>query len=101
MLQGKTAWYRGRKTTNKGEEKPTLTMGGRSRKKIPHKGADKKGGGADNLKTRAVIFVEQTPRGELASILREQLNGMGATLGFKLRVMERTRRKYIVKLPPN
>ena len=45
------------------------------------------------MKTRAVIFVEKTPRLELAKLVREQINGMGATLGFKLKVVERTGRK--------
>ena len=51
------------------------------------------------MKTRAVIFVEKTPRVELARLVREQINGMGATLGFKLKVVERTGRKLVTNFP--
>lgn len=51
------------------------------------------------LKIRGVIFVEQAPRGELACVLREQLNYMGATLGFRLRVVERTGRSLLSCIP--
>ena len=57
-----------------------------------------KGGAAKNnknLKTRAVIFVEQTPRGELAVQIREQLKNLEGLMGFKLRVVERTGRNIL------
>ena len=49
-----------------------------------------KKGVSDLLKTRAVLFVEQTPQGELAKKMKEQLQGLEATLGYRIRVVERT-----------
>ena len=45
--------------------------------------------GKEDMKTRAVIFVEQTPRGELAKEIREQLQGLEQVLKFRVRVVER------------
>ena len=38
--------------------------------------------GAAPLKTRAVLFVEQTPQGELAKRIKEQLIKMESILGY-------------------
>ena len=46
----------------------------------------------DHLKTRSVMFVEQTPGGELARRVKEQLQNLEETLGFKLKVVERSGR---------
>ena len=44
------------------------------------------------LKTRAVLFLEQTPFGELATRIKEELQRLEPTLGFKIRVVERVGR---------
>ena len=75
-LLGKTSWYRDRKIRkNENEE----LGGGRMRSNMKsHQGARE-----GNLRTRAVIFVEQTPGVEMAKLLRELLQQLGATLGFR------------------
>ena len=71
-----------------------MERGSRSTKKT-----DTQGAGSCELKTRAVLFVEQTPMGELARRIREQVNSMGSTLGFKLKVVERTGRNLLTNFP--
>ena len=44
----------------------------------------------DGLVTRAVLFIEQTPHGELARLVKDLLHRLEPMLGFKLRVVERT-----------
>ena len=72
-LLGKTSWYKKRKDEEEGTD--------------PHKGRgmDKpkdreKSEGSGLLRTRAVLFVEQSPGGELAKRMRDQLRGLEATL---------------------
>ena len=52
-----------------------------------------------NLITRAVLFVEQTPMGELARGVRDQLQSLGAVLGYRIRVVERTGRNILTQFP--
>ena len=81
-LIGKSSWYKKRAA-----DEETKTQGrGQCVEKT------KKGVVDDLLKTRAVLFVEQTPQGELAKKMKEQLQGLEATLGFRIRVVERTGR---------
>ena len=42
------------------------------------------------LKTRTVLFVDQTPGGELAGRLKALYLGLESTMGFKIKVVERT-----------
>ena len=79
-LIGKNSWFKGSKKDDEG-------------------GAEKRVGRAENrkgaetnkqLKTRAVLFVEQSPGGELAKQVRTKLQEMEPMLGFRLRVVERT-----------
>ena len=44
------------------------------------------------MEQKIVLFVEQTQNGELAKRLREALRGMEHTLGFRVKVVERTGR---------
>ena len=39
---------------------------------------------------KSVLYVEHTPDGELASRLRELLGRLAPTLGFEIKVVERT-----------
>ena len=49
--------------------------------------------------TRAVLFVEQSPMGELARQVKEQVRRLEPILGYKVRVVERTGRKILGSLP--
>ena len=82
-LLAKSNWFRKKRKSNK-EEKPK-----RSKDKSQEWGAVNYN---KELEVRSVLFVEQTPGGELSKRLREQLRGMEDTLGFKVRVAERTGR---------
>ena len=81
-MLGKTSWYKGRGEKDKCGATKTATKGGSRTKKE----------GATRVKTRAVLFVDQSPQGELAKRLREQLSGLEPTLGYRVRVVERTGR---------
>ena len=79
-MLGKSSWYR-----NKRSDKDDSKYPGQRQGRGPREGRK-----MDNLKTRAVMFVEQTPMGELARRVKEQLQGLETTLGFKIKVVERT-----------
>ena len=50
-------------------------------------------------KKRGEPRMEQTPKGELARLVRDKFHGMGAMLGFKLRVVKRTGRSILSNFP--
>ena len=54
---------------------------------------------AQKLELKSVLFVEQSPRGELARRLRDALKKMEPTLGFRVKVVERTGRSLGSKFP--
>ena len=54
-------------------------------------GGDKKSGTKD-LKVRAVLFMEQTPFGELARRAREIISRLEGTMGYRIKVVERVGR---------
>ena len=88
-LLGKSSWFKDKRT--KEEDAPKYTrgeQGGRGTK-----------GAEQELKTRAVCFVEQTPQGELAKRMREQLVNLAPTLGYRVRVVERTGIKMVSSFP--
>ena len=87
-LLGKSSWFR--KTKTKEQDK----RGSQS------KGKDNKGGGAE-VQARTVLFVEQTPGGELAARLRELLTRLEPLLGFKVKVAERWGRTIQSHFPLN
>ena len=80
-LLGKSSWFRGSK--GGGAKKSTLVRGGKGEK-------EQKGVGNTEIKTRSVIFVEQTPHGELAKRIREVLSRLEGYMGFKVKVAERS-----------
>ena len=83
-LVGKSSWYRPKqKNEDDVEVMKSRPKGGRRPKK-PVK--------ETSMRTRAVLFVEQTPYGELAKRVRELLQRLEPTLGFRLKVVERTGR---------
>ena len=83
-LLGKSSWYKKRSGTEEADS-PV----GRGRDKLRDR---EKSEGSSLLKTRAVLFVEQSPQGELAKRMRDQLRGLETTLGFRIKVVERTGR---------
>ena len=92
-MTGKTTWYKNNKKKGYDGMKVTNNMkGGNKGKPAPHSRGNKE------MKTRAVLFVEQTPQGELARRMKELLTRLEPTLGFKLRVVERTGRSLISHL---
>ena len=90
-LLGKSSWFR--KTKTKEQDK----LGSRNKGK---RGAikDNKGGGAE-VQARTVLFVEQTPGGELAA--RELLTRLEPLLDFKVKVTERWGRNIQSHFPLN
>ena len=78
-LLGRTSWYKGRKS-KKEESKATGNRG------------TKRHRGESPPKTRAVLFIEQTPGGELSRRIKELLQRLEPTLGYSVRVVERTGR---------
>ena len=50
---------------------------------------------------KTVLFIEQSPRGELAKRLRETMKDMEQTLGFRIKIVERTGRSLGSKFPLN
>ena len=56
---------------------------------------------AKELEVKTVLFVEQSPGGELAKRMRETLRNMEHTLGFKVKVAERTGQALGSKFPLN
>ena len=82
-LLGKTSWYKGRR---KNDDEDGDDARNRGRKK----GHAEAPGGL--LKTRAVLFLEQTPQGELSKRVREKLQDLEPVLGYRIKVIERTGR---------
>ena len=56
---------------------------------------------SNKLEVRTILFVEQSPKGELAKRLRDTIKGLEATLGFKVKVVERNGRSLGSKFPLN
>ena len=90
-LLGKSSWFKGRSSNIKEE---VMEPGTHRRR---HDGTAN--GNNENLRTRAVIFVEQTPQGLLAKMMREQILKMEHILGYRLRVVERTGRNVQSTFP--
>ena len=88
-LLGKSNWFRDKK---KIDEKTNIMAG-------PRTGNGTQESTDKPLRTRTVLFVEQTPRGALASKIREQLLHLGPTLGYKIRVVERSGRNILTHFP--
>ena len=80
-LLSKTTWYRGNKR-NEETSDPRYTTTKKTEKRNQTKGED-------SLKTRTVLFVPQTPGGELARQTREVLERMKDIMGWKIKVVER------------
>ena len=91
-LLAKTNWFKKRR---KKEDQDLNTR----RSGCGVKGAPRRG--STELEQKTVLFVEQSPGGELAKRIRESLRRMENTLGFKVKVVERTGRSLGSKFPIN
>ena len=91
-LLAKTNWFKKRR---KQEDQDLNTR----RSGCGVKGAPRRG--STELEQKTVLFVEQSPGGELAKRIRESLRRMENTLGFKVKVVERTGRSLGSKFPLN
>ena len=78
---GRTLWYKNRRNRKDGN-------GTDGRKCSPRDQRE----GDEELNTRAVLFLDQTPHGELSRRVKELLHRLEPSMGFKLRVVERTGR---------
>ena len=79
-ILGKSTWFKGGK-----EGKKKTVLNGRNKGlKWEHRKSD-----TGPLDTKTVLFVEHTPEGTLAKMLREQLGRMEGTMGFRIKVVER------------
>ena len=94
----KTEWFRKKKTTTEQEKGcesnskgqiPT-TSHRKKHDKIVDKLTNDKKIPQDSIKTRSVIFVEQTRDGILAREIRNVLSRLENMLGFRIKVVERT-----------
>ena len=86
-ILGKSEWFR---TQKKSKEEEAPEVYGSSGNKADYKGkrtGSYKPGKA--VKVRTVLFVENTPGGELARRIREVLSKNEGTLGFRIKVVER------------
>ena len=77
-LVGKSTWFKGRGANSK---KVGGTTGKRSKKE---------GGRTTTSTPRSVLFVDYTPGGELAARLRELILRLEPTIGFSVKVVERS-----------
>ena len=79
-LLGSSSWYKG---SRKPQSENTSTTS------APIRGVSQ-GPEDRKLVTRAVLFVEQSPMGELARQVKEQIRRLEPILGYRVRVVERT-----------
>ena len=85
-LLGKSSWFKKTKKVSKEGAK------GRTDSKYRKKDGKytKEPEHGKIMKTKSVLFVEQTPDGSLAKRMREVLRAMEPALGFRVKVVERT-----------
>ena len=93
-MLAKANWFKQKKKKNYNEEDRTKHMGGQGAHKLGSKRNKN-----EEPEVKSLLFVEQTPNGELARRLRETLRNMEPTLGFKIKVVERAGQKLGSKFP--
>ena len=84
-LLRKSSWFRS--SRKEGEESQRPSGGGPG-----SRGECAKVNKGSMLKTKAVLFLEQTPYGELANRIKEELQRLEPTLVYKKRMVERAGR---------
>ena len=88
-LTGKSSWFRSRrKAEDGGTEDKTRTGGQGSTTSLP----EARTRPVAEIRTRTVLFLNQTPRGELASRIKSVLRGKEHITQFRIKVVERTGR---------
>ena len=90
---GRSTWFKDKKRKREdviAEEQSGPGLGSR------HKGTEE-----TKLKTRAVLFVEQTPQGELAKQVREAVKEAGGPRGCSVKVVEQPGQKIHLGLSRN
>ena len=78
-LLGKSNWFRGSRSKADSKTTPTWKSGKKSQQ------VGSKNNPVQELRTRSVLFVEQTPQGELARLLRELFIRLETTMGFRIK----------------
>ena len=91
-LLGKSSWFKKRG----GRKKDWYGSKGGRGKEVPKKREPQK---TPISTPRSVLFVEQTPGGELAAKLRELFIRLEPTLGFYVKVVEKTGRSLMSQFP--
>ena len=81
----KSTWFRKRKNNQEVPEKSNDMKSNKRRKKGGNKDQEEQ----DNLRTRTVLFVENTPGGALAKKLREIMQRIQEILRYRIKVVER------------
>ena len=84
----KSTWFRKRRSNQEVPEKSNDMKGKKRRKKGGNKDQDDQEE-QDNLRTRTVLFVENTPGGALAKKLREIMQRIQEILRYRIKVVER------------
>ena len=85
-LLGKCTWYRKRRNASRGGG---VKWTGEEERRKPGRRQNQRGKEDDGLKTRAVLFVENTKNGELARNLREVMERLKNVLQYKVKVVEK------------
>ena len=91
-LLGASSWYKDKQRLQMDSSTTTRSNGGEVTYSSPLDSGK-------NMVTRAVLFVEQSPMGELAKQLKEQIRRLEPILGYKLRVVERTGKNILSSFP--
>ena len=91
-LLGKTTWFKPRKCKNQAESPTKLREGPECRPKMRRKGGKPAQAAVNSkgMRTTSVLFVEQTPGGELAKRFRLAEGNLSGITGFRVKVVEKT-----------
>ena len=94
-LTGKTDWFRKSKKQEEEQDKGMTQRSKLCSKKVPGMVRGAKKSTTTVMRTTTVLFVEQTPRGELAARLRAEEDNLAAITGFRVRIVERAGTKIL------
>ena len=88
-ILGKTEWFRktGRKEDKLPTTLPSKKKGVKNQRRSHRKAGNRKAG--QEMKTRSVLFVENTRNGELARTIKEVCGRLEEILGYRIKVVER------------
>ena len=88
---GKTEWYKTRRNNDQKDGTDQTLKAGSGGGTNTQTGTGRKSRRKEQveLKTRAVLFVENTKNGELAARIKDNLRRMEHILGYRIKVVER------------